>query len=93
MAIQVLNVRKCNSYLKNFNSNYCFSGHSLQEHDCRTTGCVIGECVRHGVEFVCKQGKSIFHLLTHISSPILELIIKYINFKHVTSYILIFHIK
>lgn len=25
--------------------------------DCRTEGCLTGECVRQGYDFVCKQGK------------------------------------
>lgn len=27
--------------------------------DCRLTGCDRGECIRQGIEFVCKQGKSL----------------------------------
>jgi hypothetical protein len=25
--------------------------------DCRVAGCTTGECIRQGVEYVCKQGK------------------------------------
>lgn len=36
------------------------------DEDCRSTGCTVGECVRQGLEFVCKQGEySIYILLIH----------------------------
>lgn len=25
--------------------------------DCRQTGCTVGECVRQGLRYICKQGK------------------------------------
>lgn len=30
--------------------------------DCRINGCPVGECIRQGNEFVCRQGKSMFLL-------------------------------
>lgn len=40
-----------------------FSGTSLRDFgDCRQHGCVNGECIRDGSQYVCRQGMSIFNI-------------------------------
>lgn len=38
--------------------------------DCRVTGCVTGECIRQGVEYVCKQGKCYQNFLWLTTLPL-----------------------
>lgn len=83
---------ECNSYNHhnqlNFYSMVSFHTNKLFDYrpgfpyneptkDCRTTGCVSGECVKQRGKYVCKQSESRNFIF------IVYLVINFINHKHV----------
>lgn len=46
-----------------------FPGYLTQPpRNCLTEGCVVGECVRQGYDYVCKQGKCLEQLRLYTST-------------------------